>query len=139
MYRWHEPGARPGTVVLLGTAAAGLLSLAVMSLVVGNWDLGVVTGVLGLAAAADLARDLRPRAFVLAGEDGLVVSTGRRTVVVGWAEVVRLRVHRRRWRRDRPVLDRADGTTLVLPREVPLEALARQRPGGAEDAARGEP
>jgi len=112
----------------LGTAGALLLSLAVVSLVVQNYDVALVSGALGLAAAADLWVDLRPRAFVLAGDDGLVVRTGRRPTVLPWPEVAAVRLQRRRLRRDRPVVERTDGALVRLPRDVPLEQVQPRRP-----------
>ena len=47
MFRWHQPHPSSRRVLLLGTAGAGLLSLAVVSLVVQNYDVGVLAGVLG--------------------------------------------------------------------------------------------
>lgn len=129
VFRWHEPAASHGRVLVLGTVAAGLLALAVVTLVVDNWDVAVVSGVLGLAAAADLWGDLRPRGFVLAGDDGLVVGHRGRTTVTAWADVAGLRAEGRRLRRDRPVVDLVDGTTIRLPAEVPLAEIERRRPG----------
>ena len=131
MYRWHEPAPSPGRVLLLGTAAAGLLALAVVTLVVDNWDVGIIAGAVGLAAAADLWRDLRPRGFVLAGGDGLVVGHRGRTTVTPWADVAALRVEHRRLRPDRSVLERVDGTVVPLPHDVPLDQVGRRRPGRA--------
>jgi len=115
-------------VLLLGSVTAGLLGLAVVSLVVQNWDVGLVSAVLGLAAGADLRGELRPRGFVVAGTDGLVTSTGRRTTVMSWSDVAAVRVQRRRLGRDRPVVERADGSLVPLPRDVPLEGVRRRRP-----------
>jgi len=115
-------------VLLLGSVTAGLLGLAVVSLVVENWDVGLVSAALGLAAGADLWAELRPRGFVLAGTDGLVTSTGRRITVMSWSDVAAVRVQRRRLCRDRPVVERADGTLVPLPRDVPLEEVRRRRP-----------
>ncbi len=126
--RWHEPAPSARRVLLLGSAVAGLLALAVVTLVVDNVDVAVVSGVLGLAAAADLWRDLRPRAFVLAGEDGVVVSDGRRTTVVPWAEVVDVTLRRRALGRDRAQVVRTDGSLVRLPPDAPVEELRRRRP-----------
>ena len=128
VYRWHEPSASNRRVLLLGSVTAGLLGLAVVSLVVQNWDVGLGAAALGAAAGADLWGDLRPRGFVLAGEAGLVASTGRRTKVLAWSDVAGVRVQRRRFGRDRSVVQRHDGRLVPLPRDVPLEEVQRRRP-----------
>ena len=133
MFRWHEPPASARRVLLLGSAAAGLLALSVVALVVQNWDVGIAAGAVGLAAAADLWGDLRPRAFVLVGTDGLVVSTGRRTSVLAWSEVVGLRVEHRRFGHDRAVVERPDGTVVPLPHDVPLDEVERRRPDSSTE------
>ena len=127
-YRWHEPVASRGRVLMLGTGTAGLLGLAVVSLVVQNWDLGIIAAALGAAAGADLWAETRPRGFVLAGVDGIVASTGRRTTVLAWSEVTGIHVQRRRFGRDRVVVRTRDGVVVRLPRDVGAEDLRQQRP-----------
>ncbi|MFC3689556.1 PH domain-containing protein [Aquipuribacter hungaricus] len=127
--RWHQPHPSTRRVLALGTAGAALLSLAVVSLVVGNYDAGVLAGVLGLAAVVDLWAEMRPRGFVLAGDDGLVVRTGSRPRVLPWGVVAAVRVQPRRLGRDRPVVELVDGSVVPLPRDVPLEELQARRPG----------
>lgn len=129
VFRWHEPAASTGRVLLTCSAAACLLAVTVVASVVHNWDVAVVSGLLGLAAAADLRRDTRPRSFVLAGDEGLVVRAGRRTTVLSWDDVAGVRTARRRLGRDRPVVDRVQGGVLRLPVDVPVEELERRRPG----------
>ena len=58
-----------------------------------------------------------------------MVGSRRRTTVVPWSDVVALRTEHRRLGRDRAVVDRADGSVVVLPADAPVEELERRRPG----------
>jgi hypothetical protein len=112
--------------VLLRAGGLGLcFVLAATAAVAANWDLAVIAAVLAVALTVDLWRDLRPRQFVVAGPDLLVIHTPRATTTVRWDRIARVGVQKRRLRRARPVVVRDDGSRVVLPVGLPVSEVQR--------------
>lgn len=99
--------------------------VGVTSAVARNWDLLVVAVVVAGALLTDLWRGLRARDFVVAGPDGLVVRVRGTTASWPWPEVAGIGDVPARLGRSRPGLRLVDGTSARLPRDVPVEDLAR--------------
>ncbi|MGJ7442715.1 hypothetical protein [Aquipuribacter sp. MA13-13] len=99
--------------------------MGVTSAVARNWDLLVVAVVVAAALLADLWRGLRERDFVVAGPDGLVVRVRGTTTSWAWAAVAGVEPAPVRSGRRRAVVLLVDGTTARLPRDAPVDDLAR--------------
>ena len=112
-------------MLLLAGGIGACVVVGATSAVARNWDLALQVLVVAVALVADLVRGLRPRDFVVAGPDGLVVRVRGRTASWPWAAVVRVEHVRGRFGRSRPVLRLVDGATARLPRQAPPEDLAR--------------
>lgn len=120
---WRESSPSTTAVVLRGTGLGLCFVLGVTAALLDNWDLTIVAAVIGIALAVDLWHDVRPRQFVLAGPDVLVIRTVRTTTAVSWAEASHTSSRRTPLRGRAPVLVRHDGRVIDLPRGVHLPTV----------------